>query len=223
MEQNRSNALSQNVLLDIQFNPDYSVTAHQGTEFDPIMLSVSLSTIERLSTTCSQSINIGNLEKFFSYSKGKLLSFEKSADSLRCKCFDQISAWSDIEHFPKCESTCLPLIATLPEITQHLDTLKSVLSYGVRKQSTNQWQFESKRSEWSPQLLQATGMVVMQVNMLLENGGYPHSRLCLYFESAIFWVWAVKDGRYCFAIVDRKITDADLEAVLSCGEAFVLT
>ena len=124
---------------------------------------------------------------------------------------------------PKCESACLPLLATQPEITQHLDTLKSVLSYGVRNQSTNQWQFKSKRPEWSPQALQATGMVVMQVNMLLENGGYPHGRLCLYFESAIFWVWAVKDGSYCIVIVDRKITDADLEAVLSCGEAFVLT
>lgn len=211
------------VLTAIEFTSDYSIITVEGKELEPISLGVLLSTIERLCESCGNSMELGKLTSFYSFSAGRSFALQKSAKSNDFKYIIDVSRWSDLgTGFPNYMDEDFPMLPTNEEIIRFLTEESGVLFFGFHNQLTNSWDTYLKAWGDQTQHFQSIGMVAMQIGVLLKSSHYPHGRLCLRFELGSLWIWAGQDGNYCMVFVDTEISQQALGCVIHCGESFIL-
>jgi|GEM_PF-4780723 len=212
------------LLTAIKFSPQYSAISVEGKDVDSIGLGVLLSTVERLSENCGESMALGKLNAFYSFSHGRSFTLEKHEDSIAFKHIADVSRWSDLgAGFPNYTQEDFPDIPTRQEITQFLNEESNVVCFGFRSLSSQDWEYHMKSLGEKAQRFQSAGMVAMQIHVLLKSSQYPHGRMCLRFDNGVQWIWSTHDDRHCMLFVDTEISQASLGTVIHCGESFVLS
>lgn len=210
-------------LMAIEFTLDYTPSAVQGEGLEPNSLGVVLSTIERLTESCSSTIGLGQLTAFYSFRGGRSFALNKAANSIHFEYYKDTSRWSEMgQAFPNYIEQDFPMLPTREEIIRLLTEESDVSYFGFKYQSNNDWEHHLKSSSHEAQKFQPAGMVTMQIDVLLKSSQHPHGRLCLQYEAGSLWVWATQQDDYCIIFAGPNISAEALGCIIHCGESFIL-
>ncbi len=210
----------------LAFDDRFIARRREGEKLDANRVSLLVTTLQRTASGLSQLLGLGVPQLIESIGRGEAMSIALSAAEIQFDWWREVVAWADFVPELRESTTILPdypLVPSPPEIRHLLEAETALRSVSFQRLASGNWEHATFDAGLPILSLEKVAMMMLQIDLLCREQGYPRGRFHLACEHGSLWFWVSELENLMLALAPNDLPARDLQLLVRCGEAFQLT
>ena len=206
------------------FDPRCIAKKREGEKIDHNIAGLVVGTLQRTAAAISKPLDLGSIQTIRAMGAGEALTTTFSPEETSLDWYRGISSWEDLET-ASTESDILPdypLVPDPPEIKHLLAVETGFRSCSFQRLASGNWEHATFDPSVPIVTLENVAMMMMQIDILCKQQGYPRGRYHLRWERGGVWFWISEQENLMLVLTPVEVTPVEIQFLTRCGDAFLL-
>ncbi|MGF1450611.1 MAG: hypothetical protein ACFB21_00885 [Opitutales bacterium] len=210
------------ILLDSRSMPK----RREGEKLDYNIAGLVVGTLQRTANAISDKLDLGPVTAIRAMGRGECTRVVFGAEEITFDWFRNISSWVDIEPSLEHPTDVLPdypVLPSPPEIRRLLEAETACRSCSFQRLASGNWEHFTFDETLQILPLESAAMMMLQIDILCREQGYPRGRFHLQWASGGIWFWISEIENLMMVLEPSEISPHELQLLIRCGDAFLLS
>lgn len=198
----------------------------EGEKLDHHIASLIITTLQRTAAAMGEQLGLGGVKRIRAMGKGEVTILTFAAEEILFDWRRGISSWMDIEPALAQPTDVLPdypVVPTAPEIRHLLQAETRCRSCSFQRLSSGNWEHFTFDDSLKILTLESIAMMMLQIDILCREQGYPRGRFHLHWTNGSIWFWISELENLMMVLTPAELSPLELQFLIRCGDAFLLS